>query len=75
MRYQIEIEEDIPMPTRRFQPESASGQVREAYRCMRIGESFTWHENKVLYHAARKVGVKIKTAKLEKGGFRVWRIG
>jgi hypothetical protein len=52
---------------------SERGMLREALTRMEIGQSFTWNDNVNPFMAAYDVGVKIKTAKLNGNGYRIWR--
>ena len=69
----ITIESGHEMPHGREVPTSKLGAIRATLAKMKLGQSFVWGENKHVYTAARQIGVKIKTEKLNGEGFRVWR--
>lgn len=74
----IEIETGVPMPTTRRRgrsPSSESSRIGEALLRMGRMQSFkTQVSSNHVYSIALRFGVRIRTEKLAKGGFRVWRV-
>ena len=71
----LRIEDGIPLPPRGQQPDSRSGQMRAALARLQPGQSFVWDGHwSIVYSAARAVGCRVTTRKLETGGIRVWKI-
>jgi hypothetical protein len=70
----IEIRDGIPIPIGRSVEDSVLNTLRKTISSMKVGQHFDWKsENKSLYRAASEIDVKIKTRKLDGGGYRVWR--
>lgn len=71
----IVIERGFPIPTHQ---RSKLHEMRLALSSMSYGDSFVYdqgrHDTSDVHRAAREVGVKVKTTKLDGGGFRVWRV-
>ena len=59
----------------RFNNNSKSRQLRDAFRAMNPGDSFVWNavSSSLLFTIAAQVGVKIKTRKVSAVGIRVWK--
>lgn len=75
MNTEIIIEEGISVPEGKYADECQLGRLRLALKRMMCGESFIWQGCRQHPHlAAKHVGCKIKTRKLERGGLRVWKI-
>lgn len=70
----IPIDHNIPVPPRSIAG-SAMSRMREALSGMKPGDSFIWTaDNKHPFKAAKQVGCRITTKKLNGNGWRVWRI-
>ena len=68
----ITIEDNIPIP-----PRGLRGPVREAANAMLPGQSFVLNDENqknALLSRARADGMRLTSRKLEKGGWRIWRI-
>ena len=69
----IKVDSGIPMPKRRFALGGNLTAVRGALEGMKVGDSFMWGSNKCAFLAAKQLGVKITTRKVDGEGYRVWR--
>lgn len=71
----IVIDKHVPLPKGHASTQGRMAQLREVYGRMAPGHSFVYDHANVThaYLAAKQLGVKITSRKLEKGGFRVWR--
>ena len=70
----LTIDHHIPLPKGHAATQGRQAELRDAYSRMVPGDSFLFpHAITHAYTAAKQVGVRITTRKLEKGGFRVWR--
>ena len=68
------IEHGIPIPQGRS---GRLQRLRDKLRAMEIGDSFVYDDRADCsnpHQAARQIGAKIKTTKLDGLGFRIWRI-
>ncbi len=68
------IETNQSVPVGRYHSAEVRETLRQTLSAMQPGQSFLWPENKYVYLAARQVGVKIKTRKVDGCGYRVWRV-
>ena len=64
-----------PRPVGRGRPGSKRSELREAISALRPGteDSFDWPRNREVFAAARSIGARITTRKID-GGYRIWRI-
>ena len=64
-----------PRPVGRGRPGSRQAELRDAIGSLRIGtgDSFIWSRNREAFAAARSIGARITTRKID-GGYRIWRI-
>jgi len=70
----ILIDHNIPVPARGVAG-SAMSRMREALSGMEVGDSFLWsRDNKHPYKAAKQLGCRITTQKVNGNGWRIWRI-
>ena len=69
------IETGRPPSLGREKPGSRMYVLREAIRSMSPEQTFDWPENDFPYRAAKKLGLKIKTEKLDGSGYRVRVVG
>lgn len=71
----ITIDHHIPLPKGHRMTEGQQAQLRAAYTRMVPGDSFIFPFANLThaYTAAKSIGVRITTRKLDRGGFRVWR--
>lgn len=67
----IKIENGIPMPAGHVAVSGELAELRRALGMMAPGDSFTYHNNKNPYVAAKALGVKITVRKID-GEYRVW---
>jgi len=69
------IDHHVPLPRGHASVQGMQAELRMVYSQMSPGDSFIYEHRDIThaYTAAKSVGVKITTRKLEKGGFRVWR--
>lgn len=69
------IDHHVPLPKGHASIEGRQAQLRATYISMVPGDSFVYTDSAIthVYTAAKSIGVKITTRKLETGGFRVWR--
>ena len=69
----ILIERSIPMPVGREDNVSVLGELRLALMAMKVGEHFTKRiDHARAYLAAKSIGARIKTVKLNNGERIVW---
>lgn len=71
---QIDLE---PPPTRKHASNSRQEQLRQMLKQLTPGshECIVWpYDSRLVHRAAEDLGVEVKTWKLAKGGFRVWRL-
>lgn len=69
----VKIEKDVPIP----KPKAAFGVWPEILKQMNIGDSFAVDDDPNstnVRRAAKGMGMKVAVRKLEKGGWRVWRV-
>ncbi len=71
MKDKIKIEHGIPAPTGRNY-----GDVIEAIRSMKIGDSFLFPaiDRNTPYASARRLGIKIKMRRVDDDNVRIWRV-
>ena len=69
------IDHHVPLPKGHTSVEGRQAELRAAYSQMVPGDSFVFQFPDIThaYTAAKSIGVRITTRKLEQGGFRVWR--
>lgn len=72
----FKIETGVPLPAGRRDTAEFIAALKKVKVATRSNEdqSFTWHENVVIYRTAIKNGFKIRTRKINGQGYRVWRI-
>lgn len=62
------------MPAGRFAIDGKLAALRNALGAMKVGDSFLWESNRVLFEAAKQLNMKITTRKVNGHGYRVWRV-
>lgn len=68
----FKIESGIPLPSRR---RGIMEEMRQVLRGMKPGQSFVvTKDNKHCYDAAKSIGAKIATRKVDNVGWRVWLV-
>ena len=69
----IPVRYDLPIPEGHGYTDSEK--LRTTLRAMRVGGSFEWPNCQHPWMVARRIGMKIKVAKLDNGtGYTIWKL-
>lgn len=80
MKQLVQIESGFPCPEKRRSNVGKMAQLRQLIKQLSISKgipqdgSFSWPEDKMPYRAAKDLGYRIKIAKQNNNGWRVWRV-